>query len=124
MVHHQPSPFEYLSRLLQLSEEVSVIRIRTRDSGATVLDPELSCQRIYDQWVPFMVLNVGETIDAICSSIPVERMFVVKHYVQLGGWHNRFLPKECYDRETGTAETAVYIVRSQHESGDPNIVGE
>jgi len=33
VVHHQPDPFEYLSRLLPLSNEVTVLRLSTRDKG-------------------------------------------------------------------------------------------
>lgn len=122
VVQHQPDPFVYLSRLLTISNEVTILRIRTRDKGATVLDPELSCQWHYDQWVPYMVLNMDETIDAICRYVPVKKMYIVKCYVQLGGWHNRFLPKECYDPHTGTAETSLFIIRSEDGYNRPEIV--
>jgi hypothetical protein len=69
-----------------------------------------------------MVLNVDEAIEIICQAVPVKRMTILKSYVQLGGWHNRFLPKECYYPETGTAETAVYIVRSEDPRTNPEIV--
>jgi len=119
---HQPDPFDYLSRILNISGEVTILRIRTRDQGPTELDPELSCQWHYNHWVPYMVLNVDETVDTICRFIPVKKMYMVKHYVQLGGHHNRFLPKECYYPETGTAETAVYIVRSNDGWTNPEVV--
>lgn len=113
VVHHQHDPFEYLSRLLPLSNEATILRLRTRDKGATVLDPEQSCQWHYNHWVPYMVLNIDETLNVICRSIAVGKLIVVKRYVQLGGWHNRFLPKECYYTDTGTAETSLYIARSK-----------
>jgi SAM-dependent methyltransferase len=122
VVLHQPNPFEYLSRLLTISDEVTILRLRTRDRGATVRDVALSCQWHYNHWVPYMVLNVDEMIEAICQAVPVKRLIILKSYVQLGGWHNRFLPKECYYPETRTAETAVYIVRSEDERTDPEIV--
>ncbi len=105
-----------------ISNEVTILRLRTHDKGATVHDAELSCQWHYNHWVPYMVLNVDEAIEVICQAIPVKKMIIVKSYVQLGGWHNRFLPKECYYPETGTAETAVYIVRSEETETDPEIV--
>ncbi len=122
VVHHQPDPFEYLSCLLSISNEVTILRIRTRDKGMTVLDPEQSCQWHYNHWVPYIVLNIDETVDAVCKAIPVSRIRVVKRYVQLGGWHNRYLPKECYYPDTGTAETAVYIARAQDGGTDPEMV--
>ncbi|KPL15752.1 hypothetical protein AMJ74_00815 [candidate division WOR_3 bacterium SM1_77] len=122
VVLHQPDPFEYLSRLLPISNEVTILRLRTRDKGVTVRDAELSCQWHYNHWVPYMVLNVDEAIEIICQAVPVKRMIIMKNYVQLGGWHNRFLPKECYYPETGTAETAVYIVRSENPRPNAEII--
>lgn len=122
VVLHQPDPFDYLSRLLPISNEVTILRLRTRDTGATVRDAELSCQWHYNHWVPYIVLNVDEMIEAVCQAVPVKRMIILRSYVQLGGWHNRFLPKECYYPETRTAETAVYIVRSEDARTDPEIV--
>jgi SAM-dependent methyltransferase len=122
VVLHQPEPFTYLSRLLSLSKEISILRLRTRDRGDTVLDAELSCQWHYNQWVPYFVLNIDELVETIARTVPTKRIILVKRYVQLGGWHRRFLPKECYYPETGTAETAVCIVRSDKTEGDPEIV--
>ena len=121
VVLHQPNPFEYLSQILSLAKEVTILRIRTRDQGTTVLDPELSCQRYNNNWVPYMILNIDESIEVICRTIPVKQLFIVKHYTQLGGWHNRFLPKDCYYPETGTAETAIYIERSEDIHSQPEI---
>jgi hypothetical protein len=119
VVLHQPDPFDYLSRLLPISNEVTILRLRTRDRGATVHDPELSCQLHYKSWVPYIVLNVEEAIETITRAIPVQKMIIMKSYVQLGGWHNRYLPKDCYYPETGTAETAIYIVRSKNDNTNP-----
>ena len=122
VVHHQPDPFTYLSRLLQISNEITILRIRTRDKGASVVDTELSCQWHYNHWVPYIILNVDEIVDTMCTVIPAKKILIVKRYVQLGGWHNRFVPKECYHPDTGTAETAVYIVRSEEGYVRPEIV--
>jgi len=122
VVHHQPDPFEYLSRLLSISNEVTILRIRTRDKGTTVLDPEQSCQWHYNHWIPYIVLNIDETLDVICKAIPIRKLLVVKRYVQLGGWHNRFLPRECYYPDTGTAETALYVARLENGDRPPEIV--
>ena len=122
VVHHQPDPFEYLSRLLLISNEVTIVRVRTRDKGVTVRAPELSCQWHSNHWVPYIVLNLDEAIETICQTVPIKKMIVVRSYVQLGGWHGRFLPKECYYPETGTAETSLYIVHSENAGSKPEIV--
>ena len=122
VVLHQTDPFEYLSKLLNLSKEVTILRLRTRDRGTTVLDPELSCQLHYNNWVPYIVLNIDEAIETIKKSISLKKIIIMKNYVQLGGWHNRYLPKECYYKETGTAETAVYILRSEKDNNNPEII--
>jgi len=121
VVQHQPGPFGYLSRLMTLSGEVTILRIRTRDKGTTVLDPELSCQWHYNHWVPYMILNIDETVDTICTCIPVKQIVIAKRYVQLGGWHNRFLPKDCYYAATGTAETSLFIARSEEANPKTKI---
>ncbi len=121
VVLHQPDPFGYLSRLMTLSGEVTILRIRTRDKGTTVLDPELSCQWHYNHWVPYMILNIDETVDTICACIRVKQIVITKRYVQLGGWHNRFLPKDCYYAATGTAETSLFIARSEEANPKTKI---
>lgn len=122
VVHHQPDPLKYLTTLLAISSEVTVLRIRTRDQGTSVLDPELSCQWHYNHWVPYIILNIDEVVAWICKAIPVEKILIVKRYIQLGGVHNRFVPKDCYYPETGTAETSLYIVHAEQAKGDPEIV--
>ena len=121
VVHHQPDPFDYLGRLLAMDGELTILRLRTRDKGATVRDPELSCQWHYNQWVPYIVMNMEETLETIRRIVPGTRIIGVKHYVPLGGRHGRYLPKECYYPETGTAETAVLISRRQGGRGSPEV---
>ena len=123
VVHHQPDPFDYLGRLLAMGGELTILRLRTRDKGPTVRDPELSCQWHYNQWVPYIVMNLEETLETIGRILPGTRIIVVKHYVQLGGRHGRYLPKECYYPETGTAETAVLISRCPERGGRPEVIG-
>jgi len=106
---------------MTLSGEVTILRIRTRDKGTTVLDPELSCQWHYNHWVPYMILNIDETVDTICACIRVKQIVITKRYVQLGGWHNRFLPKDCYYAATGTAETSLFIARSEEANPKTKI---
>ena len=108
--------------MVQLATEAAILRIRTRDLGETVLDPELSCQRVYGSWVPFIVLNFEETVEAIKRSDNVSQVSFYKHYQILGGHNGRYLPKECYHPETGTAETAVYVQLSEEPVSEPRIL--
>lgn len=124
VVLHQLDPIRYLQSVLQISNEATILRLRTRDKGDTVLDPELSCQWHYNHWVPYIIFNIDELVEQVCRLIPVERMSIIKSYTQLGGWHNRFLPKECYYPETGTAETAIFILRSRSGENTPKILIE
>ena len=117
VVHHQVDPLEYLSRLLRVPSEAVVLRLRTRDVGDTVADPELSCQWAYGHWVPFIVSNFDELVETIYDIAPAAKISAVKSYAPLGGSLGRFLPKECYYPETGTAETAMYISLT---AGAPN----
>jgi hypothetical protein len=48
-------------------------------------------------------------IDAIRNGRPSTEIALLRHHVVLGGQHGRFLPKPCYEPETGTAETTVFV---------------
>lgn len=109
VVLHQTDPFGFLRRLLEIPNQAAVIRLRTRDRGNTVLDSDLSCQSHYGGWVPYMILNLDEMVETILDARPITRLEIVRHYIVLGGWNGRYVPKDCYDPATGTAETAVYI---------------
>ena len=122
VVVHQPNPFDFLSKIITMPSEAAILRLRTRDKGETVLDPALSCQWHYSKWVPYMVLNVDECIEKIKQTVNFEALYIVKNYMQLGGHNNRFLPKECYYPETGTAETAMYIQLAKNNVSSPKIV--
>lgn len=122
VVVHQPNPFDFLSKIIAMPNEAAILRLRTRDKGETVLDPDLSCQWHYSKWVPYMVLNIDECIEKIKQTVNFEALYIVKNYQQLGGHNNRFLPKECYYPETGTAETAVYIQLAKNKVSNPEIV--
>jgi hypothetical protein len=115
VVHHQTSPFEFVAQLLQVSSEALIMRVRTRDFGQTVADPELSCQYHYHGWMPYIVVNIDELVDYVTHKVPGCEMVVYRSHVILGGRENRFLPKECYLPETGTAETAVGVfLKTEH----------
>lgn len=124
VVHHQPSALDFLAGLVTIPSEAAFLRIRTRDRGPSVLDPHLSCQLTYQKWVPYIVLNIDEVIQTVVKARPVESLHIYKNHQVLGGRYGRFLPKACYEPETGTAETALYIRFSEERKTDTRIVME
>ena len=112
VVHHQIRPFEFLVDLLKIPSEMLIIRCRTRDIGRTEVDPERSCQYHYRGWMPYIVINLEELIDHITREVPGCEVVVYRNRMVLGGQYNRFLPKDCYLPETGTAETAVGVFKN------------
>ncbi len=121
VVHHQTDPFGFLGQLLDRATEAVVVRLRTRDSGETVMDPELSCQYHYDGWMPYLVLNLQETVDFVRRRRPKAEVTVQRHRMVLGGKENRYLPKECYLLETGTAETAMAVLLKSGRPGEVRV---
>ena len=110
VVHHQPQPFDFLSDLYDLSDKYLLLRIRTRETGPTIVDPELSCQYTYGKWVPFIVLNTTELLGFCQSLSPKPHSIIMRqHKTILGGQTGRFLPKDLYYEETGSAQTAMLI---------------
>jgi len=71
-----------------------------------------------------MVLNIEETIDCISKTRAIKRIEIVRNHMILGGLEARFLPKECYEPETGTAETAILVEfdRDGVETATPEII--
>lgn len=122
VVHHQPDPFAFVAKLLAITGEVALLRFPTRDHGETLLDPEMSCQWHFGHWVPYIVPNVDDLVERITGSANVKKLFIYKHYQQLGGLNNRFLQKELYIPETGTALSAVYVELADEPVPDPQIV--
>lgn len=117
VVPHQVRPFAFLAELIQTAAEAVIVRCRTRDRGTSELDPERSCQYHYDGWMPYLVLNLQELIDRLAAESPGCEVVAYRSHVVLGGRHNRFVPKELYLRETGTAETAVGVFKRTDHPG-------
>ena len=117
VVLHQPDPVDFLAKLYQAAGQYLVIRVRSRETGATVFDIEQSCQYAHGYWVPYIVFNTEELINMISSySHAPAKIEVIRHPVILGGQLNRFLPKELYYPETGTAETSILIEKGSEEN--------
>jgi hypothetical protein len=114
VVLHQLDPYAFLAALLDLASRALVLRLRTRDRGATLLDAESSCQLHYDRhWVPYIVLNTDELIERISADRHVGEIVVSRRYEPLGGHNFRYLPKELYFSEARTAETAVLVIKQE-----------
>lgn len=121
VVHHQTDPFEFVSDLIRIESEAVIFRCRTRDVGKTEMNPDRSCQYLYDRWAPFIIMNLQELTDCIISCVPSCELVVLRNHVILGGQNNRFIPKECYLPETGTAETAVGVFKTTDHPGKVTV---
>jgi len=120
VVHHQTRPFDFLSDLLKIPSETLIIRCRTRDVGQTEMDPERSCQ-YYGGWVPFIVMNVDDLVAHIKTNAPQCEIVMYRNHMVLGGQLGRYLPKDCYLKETGTAETAIGVFKNTSHPGKVHI---
>lgn len=110
VVIHQPNPSEFLSDLYDVTKSYLILRVRTKEVGTTVFDISLSCQYMYGHWVPYIVYNTTELIDLLCSLSPSPAKITLWRYPEvLGGQNNRFVPKDLYHPETGTAESSLLI---------------
>ena len=109
-VLHQPEPLKFLRGLIDVTKNTLILRVRTRDLGSTIYDPEFSCKlESGDTWVPYIVINYDELIKFFKDLSFVKKIIVNKSYTILGGQHSRFLDKALYLKKTGTAETTMII---------------
>lgn len=123
VLQHQTEPWAFLERLYRLAGRFLIMRIRTRDHGATEYNPDVSCQYHAGSWVPFIMLNVDELVETLGTRFEPRpaRIELVKDPVVFGGQHWRFVPKDCYEAATGTAETAMLLVKGA-AGGEPPAV--
>jgi hypothetical protein len=59
--------------------------------------------------MPYIIINVDELVAAIRTDAPQAEIRIIRHRSVLGGQLHRFVPKDCYLAETGTAESAVGV---------------
>ena len=121
VLQHQVRPLDFLAAAIEHAAEAVVLRCRTRDVGATEWDPERSCQYHYDGWMPYIVINLQELIGAMQAQAPAGEIVVYRHHMVLGGRHNRFVPRELYERRAGTAETAIGLLKQTTRPGTVTI---
>ena len=123
VLQHQTEPWTFLERLYRLAGRMLIMRVRTRDHGATEYDPERSCQYHAGSWVPFIMLNVDELIDTLSTRFQPtpSRIELVKDPVVFGGHLWRYVPKDCYEAATGTAETAMLLVKGLGAGDKPAV---
>jgi len=123
VVIHQPNPIEFISDLYDATKRYLILRLRTRDVGATVFDVTQSCQYVYGYWVPYIVFNTSELIDLLTSFKPSPvKITLWRHPEILGGHNSRFVPKELYYPETGTAESSLLIEKGDGEANINTVV--
>ena len=53
----------------------------------------------------------------ILKTVPTSEIVIYRHHMVLGGQYNRFVPKELYYPDTGTAESAVGILKRTAQPG-------
>lgn len=124
-VLHQSDPYGFLRMLMGAAENTLIVRLRTRDTGATELDTEQSCQMHYDKfWMPYIVLNTDELVEEIAADPRVNRITLNRSYEVLGGQNFRFLPKDLYFTAAGAAETAIRIDMGPRTSEGPEVIYE
>lgn len=121
---HQEDPYAFLGQLLSLTRDLLVVRLRTREIGETVYDVEQSCQFHYGgHWVPYIVLNTQELLEKLQEDKRVEKVYLSRRFEPLGGHNGRYLPKDLYLPETGTAETALLIkLGASSDLGEPKVI--
>lgn len=118
-VLHQNDPYKFLKSLLQATNKSLILRLRTRDNGATIFDINNSCQLHYENyWMPYIILNFDELINFLKDQDNVCNIRVNKSYVVLGGQNYRFLEKDLYYKKTGTAETSLLIDLSNNDNNN------
>jgi SAM-dependent methyltransferase len=112
---HQIEPYLHLERIFNCARKYLLISLRTRETGNTVLDPDISCQRNYGQWVPFIIFNINQLYKQILgfTDKPL-KITCFKEYKIFGGEGRRFLPKELYTEDPRTAITTLLIEKSEN----------
>lgn len=109
-VLHQLEPLKFISNLINVTDDTLILRLRTRDLGSTIYDPEHSCQlEPGEVWAPYIVINYDELIKFFKNLSIIKEVIVNKSYTILGGQNLRFLDKNLYLKKTGTAETTIII---------------
>lgn len=121
-VMHQADPLSYLHSLIKLSKKHLILRLRTRDTGATVFDIEHSCQAHYSKfWMPYIVLNIDELSEFLKNNEHVQSAIINRSYNILGGGNLRNLPKELFFADAGGSETSLLINMSNESCNGANI---
>ncbi|MBI4309000.1 MAG: hypothetical protein HY591_01570, partial [Candidatus Omnitrophica bacterium] len=120
VILHQTDPFEFLKKVCSIARNGVFLRLRTRDVGSTVLDVEQSCQLNYGLWAPYIIMNCDELVTFLCGLKLCSKIWLLKNYMVLGGYHGRYLPKDCYLEETGTAESGMFI-EIEHGCSKPEV---
>ena len=107
---HAPEPLRLIEKVGLSAKKYLCFQTPTRDCGQTEFDVEKSCRLENGVWVPWIVFNVDELIGHLRDQ-GFERFLVLKTYKQFAGGGNRYLPREFFDPETGSARTAICAIK-------------
>lgn len=122
-VLHQTEPYLFLKKLINLSNSHIILRLRTKDTGDSIINPEISAQMHYDKfWMPYIVLNYDELIDYIKSFKEVHSIISNRSYEVLGGNNHRYLPKDLYFSSAGGSETSIIITKKNENMKDTSFI--
>ena len=115
---HQNDPWKFIEQLASKTKKNLILRLRTRDKGATLLDVQNSCQLIKGEyWVPYIVLNYDEFLNNL-KKLGLKFIKINRSYTVLGGYNKRFFFFFLYLKETGTSETSVLASFENNGSKD------
>ena len=111
---HQTNPYDFLNELINITDELLTLRLRTSDYGKTESDVDKSCQMHYENfWMPYIVLNFYELILFFKKNKKIKKIIYNDEYHLLSRNNLRYLPKDLFFKKTGTAETSLMIEFSE-----------
>ena len=114
---HCHNPLGFLDAAALATTRYLCFQTPTRDLGPTEYDPEKSCRLENGAWVPWIVFNAGELVSEI-QRRGFHKILLIKSYKKFAGNAPRFLPKEFFESDIGSARTAVLAIREEGMNKD------
>jgi hypothetical protein len=109
---HSHDPLEFLDAAAVAAKRYLCFQTPTRDLGSTEYDPDKSCRLENGSWIPWIVFNVSELVLEI-QKRGFHKILLIKDYKKFAGNAPRFLPKEFFESDVGSARTAVLAIRKE-----------
>jgi SAM-dependent methyltransferase len=111
MVHCR-SPLDFLTQASTASRRYLCFQTPTRDKGPTEYNVEKSCRLENGSWVPWIVFNTTELAEEL-KARGFCKVLLLKEYKSFAGNAPRFLPKEFFEMDIGSASSAVLAIRPE-----------